>query len=108
LPSQSYEKKRTPPGKDSGIPLDFTQFHSYCGYMKNITVSVDDDVYHRARVKAAEKQSSVSRLVSEFLQKFVEEEDLIVNAREEMALLFERNSGGEYRVKMSRDEMHDA
>ncbi len=42
--------------------------------MKNITVSVPDDVYRRARIKAAEKDTSVSALVREFLQSFGEEE----------------------------------
>ena len=35
--------------------------------MKNITVSVDDDLYRRARVKAAEMDSSISALFKEFL-----------------------------------------
>jgi post-segregation antitoxin (ccd killing protein) len=42
--------------------------------MKNITVSVDDDLYHRARVFAAQKKTSVSTLVKEFLAGVVEEE----------------------------------
>lgn len=36
--------------------------------MKNITVSVDDETYHRSRVKAAEAGTSVSALVKSFLQ----------------------------------------
>jgi plasmid stability protein len=36
--------------------------------MKNITVAVDDEVYKRARVRAAEQDTSVSALVREFLQ----------------------------------------
>ena len=35
--------------------------------MKNITVSLPDDVYRRARIRAAEKSTSVSALVREFL-----------------------------------------
>lgn len=35
--------------------------------MKNITVSVDDETYRRARVKAAEQDTSVSALVRQFL-----------------------------------------
>lgn len=35
--------------------------------MKNITVSVPDEVYHRARIRAAEQGRSVSALVAEFL-----------------------------------------
>jgi len=36
--------------------------------MKNITVSVKDDVYRRARIKAAEMDTSVSRLVARYLE----------------------------------------
>jgi hypothetical protein len=36
--------------------------------VKNITVSVDDEVYHAARVKAAELRTSVSALVRSYLQ----------------------------------------
>ena len=35
--------------------------------MKNITVSVPDNVYREARIKAAERDTSVSALVREFL-----------------------------------------
>ncbi len=35
--------------------------------MKNITVSLDDETYRRARVKAAERDTSESALVEPFL-----------------------------------------
>lgn len=40
----------------------------FCGIMKNITVAVRDDVHRRARVRAAERDTSVSALVREFLE----------------------------------------
>jgi plasmid stability protein len=42
--------------------------------MKNITVSLDDDTYRRARMKAAEQDTSVSALVREFLCQLAEKE----------------------------------
>ncbi|HUB73693.1 MAG TPA: DUF6364 family protein [Solirubrobacteraceae bacterium] len=36
--------------------------------MKNITVSIADDVYRAARVQAAEQDTSVSGLVAEYLR----------------------------------------
>lgn len=36
--------------------------------MKNITVKIDDETYRRARVLAAERETSVSALVREFLE----------------------------------------
>ncbi len=42
--------------------------------MKNITVSVSDDVYRKARIRAAEVGKSVSALVAEFLTSLSESE----------------------------------
>jgi hypothetical protein len=39
----------------------------YCVHVKNITVTVDDETYRRARMKAAEQDTSVSALVKRFL-----------------------------------------
>ena len=36
--------------------------------MRNITVSVDDETYRQARIRAAELDTSVSALVREYLQ----------------------------------------
>lgn len=52
--------------------LPYPKHHDtcYCGTVSNITVSVPDDIYRRARVKAAEQQTSVSALVRTFLEEF--------------------------------------
>ncbi len=42
--------------------------------MKNITVSVPNDVYRAARIRAAESGSSVSALVGEYLRSLWERE----------------------------------
>jgi len=42
--------------------------------MKNITVSVPDEVYRDARIRAAERGSSVSALVGEYLRSLSERE----------------------------------
>ena len=42
--------------------------------MKNITVTVDDETYRRARTKAAERDTSLSALVRHFLVELVSEE----------------------------------
>ena len=40
----------------------------YCENVKNITVSVPDDVYRNARVNAAQRDTSVSALVVAYLE----------------------------------------
>jgi uncharacterized protein YdaU (DUF1376 family) len=55
--------------------------------MKNITVTVDDEVYRKARIKAAERDTSVSALVKHFLAELaVGESDNERLKREERAL----------------------
>ena len=42
--------------------------------MKNITVSIGDDIHRRARIRAAELETSVSAVVREFLIRWSGEE----------------------------------
>lgn len=42
--------------------------------MKNITVTLDDETYRRARIKAAEMDTSVSALVKKYLARLGSEE----------------------------------
>lgn len=75
--------------------------------MKNITVSVDDDTYRVARIKAAERETSVSALVKGFLTSLATEgSDFERLAREELAL---RERVRRFRAggRLSRDDLHD-
>ncbi len=82
-----------------------------CEVMKNITVSVDDAVYHRARVVAAQKQTSVSALVKSFLASVVEEEsefDRLKRQEQELrATLKARGSRFSASDRLTRDRTHD-
>ncbi len=73
--------------------------------MKNITVSVDDETYRAARIKAAERDTSVSALVRQFLAELAagDTERLL---RQERALRARvtRFSASD---RLSRDELHD-
>ncbi|MBT8341681.1 MAG: hypothetical protein HKP58_02945 [Desulfatitalea sp.] len=53
--------------------------------MKNITVSVDEQVYAAARRKAAERNTSVSRLVADFLRSLNREDDLRAERQRRLA-----------------------
>ena len=43
--------------------------------MKNVTITLDEEVARWARIRAAERNTSVSRLVGELLKKKMQEED---------------------------------
>jgi plasmid stability protein len=45
----------------------------YCEALKNITISLPDEIYRKARIKAAERHTSVSALVRELLSELASE-----------------------------------
>lgn len=53
---------------------DRSQFLCYRESVKNVTVSVPDEVYRRARVRAAQKGTSVSALVAGYLRSLDDED----------------------------------
>jgi post-segregation antitoxin (ccd killing protein) len=79
--------------------------------MKNITVSVDDDLYHRARVCAAEQKSTISGLVKKFLARVVEEESEFdrLNREEEALRQRLRRDGLVFSAtdRIARDDLHE-
>ncbi|MCB1235909.1 MAG: hypothetical protein KDM91_12640 [Verrucomicrobiae bacterium] len=78
--------------------------------MKNITVSLDDELYRRARVAAAQSDRSVTALVREFLTAFTASSagtgtpsDAILSIVEKMR---SRHPGFTAENRLSRDEIH--
>jgi hypothetical protein len=74
--------------------------------VKNITVAVDDETYRRARIKAAERDTSVSALVTRFLTELAAREtDAERLKREERAL---RERIGSFRAadRLPREDVH--
>jgi len=80
----------------------------YCETVKNVTVSVPDEVYRRARIRAAESGSSVSALVTGYLRSLSsDDESEFARLRE----LQRRVSAEVHRFtatgRLTRDEVHD-
>jgi hypothetical protein len=74
--------------------------------MKNITVAVPDDVYRRARVAAAEQDTSVSALVAGFLEKVAAGETTAEARRRRMLEIRESISRYEVGRRGSRGDLH--
>jgi uncharacterized protein YdaU (DUF1376 family) len=74
--------------------------------VKNITVSVDDQTYRRARIIAAERGTSVSAIVKQFLANLARSGDENERLKQAEALL--REGITEFRAadRLSRDELH--
>ena len=84
-----------------------SQKRCYCETVKNLTVSVPDEVYRNARVAAARRDTSVSALVVAYLerlsgrmQEFARLEALQHEVQDEI---------GQFRAadRLGRDEAHD-
>lgn len=79
----------------------------YCEYVKNITVSLDDETYRRARMIAAERDTSVSALVKEFLSELGSGESELERLKREERALRDRISSFRANDKLDRDALHD-
>jgi plasmid stability protein len=74
--------------------------------VRNITVSVPDDVYRDARIRAAERGSSVSALVADYLHSLSDRETEFARRLEQQHAVqagIERFSAGD---RLGRDEVH--
>ena len=75
--------------------------------MKNITVTVPDDVYRSARIRAAERGTSVSALVGEYLRSLSgrgAEFSRLVALLQQVQREIERFRA---RDRLDRDRLHD-
>jgi uncharacterized protein YdaU (DUF1376 family) len=75
--------------------------------VKNVTVSLDDATYRRARMIAAERDTSISALVKEFLIELGSGESQVERLKREERALRERITSFRASDKQSRDELHD-
>ena len=75
--------------------------------MKNITVTIDDETYRRARIEAAERDTSVSALVRDYLRSLSDREsDFDRLAREELEL-YARVGDFSDAHNLPRDRVHE-
>ena len=74
--------------------------------MRNITVSVPDDVYRSARIRAAERGSSVSALVAEYLRSLSEREAEFSRLEAQQRQVQEEIDQFSPRDRLTRDELH--
>ena len=75
--------------------------------MKNITVSLDDETYRRARIKAAEANTSVSALVKQYLTQLAAGEsrfERLMRSEEETRAQIRNFRAGD---RLTRDEVHE-
>jgi len=74
--------------------------------MKNITVSLDDETYRRARMIAAQRDTSVSALVKRFLIELASGETRFERLKRQERELRERVTAFRASDQLSREEVH--
>jgi hypothetical protein len=74
--------------------------------VRNITVSLDDETYRRARMKAAEQDTSVSALVRRFLADLAAGESENERLRRQERVLREQITAFRAGDRLSRDAVH--
>jgi len=75
--------------------------------MKNITLSVEEEVLIAVRRHAAERNSSVNALVREYLTNLAAHEDRASRARARLRQLSKQSQGRLGKKTWTRDELHD-
>jgi uncharacterized protein YdaU (DUF1376 family) len=75
--------------------------------MRNLTVSLDDETYRRARMIAAQRDTSVSALVKRFLLDLASGETEFERLKREERVLRESITRFRASDRLSRDEVHD-
>jgi hypothetical protein len=74
--------------------------------MRNITVSVDNETYRRARIAAAERDTSVSALVKTYLEKLAEAETETERLKRQEREIRSQIGVFEAGNRLSREELH--
>lgn len=74
--------------------------------MKNITLSVPDDVYRAARIRAAERGSSVSALVAQYLSSLSERDSEFLRLEAQQEEIVQQIDRFSARDRVTRDELH--
>lgn len=77
-----------------------------CSTVANITVSVPDDVYRAARIRAAEQGRSVSALVTEYLRSLSEREAEFARLESQQRRIQARIDRFSARDRLGREELH--
>ena len=75
-------------------------------HVKNITVAVSDDVYRSARIRAAERGTSVSALVAEYLRTLSEDGAEFARLEAQQRRVQAQIKRFSARDRIGRDEVH--
>jgi Arc/MetJ family transcription regulator len=87
--------------------LDLLLLRRYFELMKEMTITIDDELYARAQRKLTDVEADVSQHVTEYLQAINGDDDRIAAARARLADMFVTTRGFGVGERPSREEMHE-
>lgn len=76
--------------------------------MTNLTLTIDDTLLRKARIKALERGTSVNAMVREFIEKTVAEETPELTRAEQFMQVIEKSSFAFAGPRLTREEMYDS
>ena len=74
---------------------------------QNITLSIEKELLKKAKLMAAKKETSVTRLLSEQLAKMVSEEDQYDSAKKKALAILRKGFHLGGRILENREELHE-
>ena len=75
--------------------------------MANLTITVDDEILRRARIRALERGVSVNALLRDYLEAFTGSRGSRARAVSSLLELAERTASGRGEQMWTRDELHE-
>lgn len=75
--------------------------------MANLTLSIDEEILRRARMRALSRGTSVNAVLREFLEAYAGGTDERQRAVAEVLALAKRARSGRGAARWTRDELHD-
>ena len=75
--------------------------------MANLTITLDDEILRRARLRAMEQDISVNALLREYLEAYAAVGTTWNQAAEEILQLSARTRSGRGSASWTRDELHE-
>lgn len=75
--------------------------------MKNVTLSIDDETYRLARIAAAERDTTVSAMVREYLRQVATRKSAEANSSESLFEALDKARDFSAGKRLTRDEAHD-
>ncbi len=90
-----------------GVYIDTNFVAHYFRVMKNVTITLEDNVARWTRIKAAEADTSVSRFVGEMLRERMQNEDAYEAAMREYLAVAPQPIGQPGQAYPKREELYD-